>query len=255
MISEIIEHVFIKYNIVMSFLVVGVVIYVARRLASLTRKRIDYTAIAMIIGLSLAYAGGTISGQGKGGLAGIPMFSGLAILGGAMFRDYAIIATAIGANWNEIKKAGAAAIGSLFIGVVLAYAVGVVVAEFFGFTDPVDLATIGAGCVTYIVGPVTGSALGAGPMVISLSIAAGVVKSVSTMLITPVVARRIGLNNPKSAMIFGGLMGTTSGTVAALAAVDSRLVPYGALTATFITGLGCIFCPSLLFMATNMLFK
>ena len=250
---SVIEQVFIKYNIVMSFLIVGVIIVVARQLSRLTRGRVDYAAIAMIMGLALAYIGGLVTGSGKGGISNIPMFSGLAIFGGAMFRDYAIIATAIGAKWSEIKKAGMAAICSLFIGILFAYMVGVAVAKCFGFTSPVDLATIGAGCVTYIVGPVTGAALGASSAVISLSVAAGVVKSVSTMLLTPIFARHIGLNNPKSAMAFGGLMGTTSGTVAALTAVDQRLVPYGALTANFITGLGCIFCPSLLFLATKML--
>ncbi len=251
---DVIELVFVKYNIVMSFLFVGLIIFAARRLADLSRGRVDYTAIAMILGLGLAYIGGLISGNGKGGLSSIPLFSGLAIFGGAMFRDYAIVATAIGAQWSEIKKAGVAAICSLFVGILLAYTVGVVIARCFGFTSPVDIATIGAGCVTYIVGPVTGTALGASSTVISLSVAAGVVKSVSTMLLTPMVARHIGLNNPKSAMVFGGLMGTTSGTVAALAAVDRRLVPYGALTANFITGLGCIVCPSLLFLATKMIF-
>lgn len=251
---DVIEKVFVQYNIVMSFLFVGLIIFAARRLASLTRGRVDYTAIAMIMGLALAYVGGVVSGQGKGGLSNIPMFSGLAIFGGAMFRDYAIIATAIGARWEEIKKAGLAAICSLFVGILSAYTIGVVIAKSFGFTNPIELATIGAGCVTYIVGPVTGTALGASSTVISLSIGAGVVKSVSTMLLTPFVARRIGLDNPKSAMIFGGLMGTTSGTVAALAAVDRRLVPYGALTATFITGLGCIICPSLLYLTTKMIF-
>jgi malonate transporter MadM subunit len=251
---DVIEQVLIKYNIVMSFLFVGLIIFIAKRLAGLTKGRVDYTAIAMIMGLTLAYVGGVISGNGKGGLASIPMFSGLAIFGGAMFRDYAIVATAIGARWTEIKKSGLAAIGSLFVGILISYTVGVTIARCFGFTNPVDIATIGAGCVTYIVGPVTGAALGASSTVISLSVAAGVIKSVSTMLLTPIVARQIGLNNPKSAMVFGGLMGTTSGTVAALAAVDRRLVPYGALTANFITGLGCIVCPSLLFLATKMIF-
>ena len=35
-------------------------------------------------------------------------------------------------------------------------------------------------------------------------------------------------------MIYGGLMGTTSGTAAGMAAVDPKLVPYAAMTATFI---------------------
>ncbi|MGO4425118.1 malonate transporter subunit MadM, partial [Streptomyces sp. MCAF7] len=58
----------------------------------------------------------------------------------------------------------------------------------------------------------------------------------------------IGLNNPKSAMAFGGLLGTTSGVAGGLAATDKRLVPYGAMTATFYTGVGCLLGPSLLYM-------
>ncbi|MGI9474999.1 MAG: hypothetical protein ACR2NZ_25935, partial [Rubripirellula sp.] len=53
--------------------------------------------------------------------------------------------------------------------------------------------------------------------------------------------------NPRSALIFGGLMGTTSGVAAGLAATDAKLVPYGAMTATFYTGLGCLLGPSLIY--------
>jgi malonate transporter MadM subunit len=49
-------------------------------------------------------------------------------------------------------------------------------------------------------------------------------------------------------MAFGGMMGTSSGVAAGLAATDPRLVPYGAVTATFYTGLGCLLCPSLFFL-------
>ncbi len=62
------------------------------------------------------------------------------------------------------------------------------------------------------------------------------------------VARLIGLNNPQSAMVFGGLMGTTSGVTAGLAATDPKLVPYGAMTATFYNGVGCLIVPSVLFL-------
>ena len=54
----------------------------------------------------------------------------------------------------------------------------------------------------------------------------------------------MGLDNPHAAMIFGGLIGTTSGVAAGLAATNPKLVPYGALTATFYTGLGVLLCPS-----------
>jgi malonate transporter MadM subunit len=55
-------------------------------------------------------------------------------------------------------------------------------------------------------------------------------------------------------MIYGGLMGTTSGVAAGLAATDTRLVPYGAMTATFYTGLGCLLCPTVLFWLTRLIF-
>jgi malonate transporter MadM subunit len=123
----------------------------------------------------------------------------------------------------------------------------------FGYTDPVAVTTIAAGTVTYIVGPVTGAALNAGSDVIAISVAAGLVKSILVMVTTPMIAARIGLNNPQSALIFGGLMGTTSGVAAGLAATDPKLVPYGAMTATFYTGLGCLLCPSILYFATAAL--
>jgi malonate transporter MadM subunit len=66
-------------------------------------------------------------------------------------------------------------------------------------------------------------------------------------ILTPLVARRIGLDNPQTAMAYGGIIGTTSGVAAGLAATDPKLVPYGALTATFYTGMGCLLCPSLLY--------
>ena len=43
-------------------------------------------------------------------------------------------------------------------------------------------------------------------------------------------------------------MGTTSGVAGGLAATDERLVPYGAMTATFYTGLGCLLGPSVVFL-------
>jgi malonate transporter MadM subunit len=65
---------------------------------------------------------------------------------------------------------------------------------------------------------------------------------------------KIGLNNPTSAMVYGGLVGTTSGVAGGLAATDVKLVPYGAMTATFYTGLGTLLCPSIGFMIINAIF-
>ena len=108
--------------------------------------------------------------------------------------------------------------------------------------------------MTFVVGPITGSAIGAESEVIALSIAAGLVKSILVMTITRLVEVRIGLNNPKSAMVFGGLMGTNSGVAAGLAAVAPKLVPYGAMTATFYTAVGCLLVPSVLFFLVSALY-
>ena len=61
------------------------------------------------------------------------------------------------------------------------------------------------------------------------------------------------MDNPVTAMVFGGLIGTTSGVAAGLAATDPKLVPYGALTATFYTGLGVLLCPSILYVFVTYL--
>jgi hypothetical protein len=86
------------------------------------------------------------------------------------------------------------------------------------------------------------------------SIAAGLIKSILVMVTTPFVAKYVGLDNPRSAMIFGGLMGTNSGVAAGLAATDPKLVPYGAMTATFYTGLGCLMAPSILYLSVAIFY-
>jgi malonate transporter MadM subunit len=87
------------------------------------------------------------------------------------------------------------------------------------------MTTIGAGSATYIVGPVTGTAIGATSEVLALSIAAGLVKAIAVMIVTRFVAKPIGLNSPRAAMNFGGIIGTNSGVMAGLAATDPKLVP------------------------------
>ncbi len=237
-------------SILSAFITVGLIMWISYFLSDkLSKGRFHGSAIAITIGLILAYVGGVLE-DGSQGLANIEIFSGIAVLGGAMFRDFAIVATAFGANLQDLKSSGIAGVISLFLGVLVSFIIGAVIAVLFGYTDPVAVATIGAGAVTYIVGPVTGAALNAGSDIIAISVAAGLVKSILVMVATPIVAKRIGLDNPQSALIFGGLMGTTSGVVAGLAATDPKLVPYGAMTATFYTGLGCLLAPSLLYFAT-----
>ena len=172
----------------------------------------------------------------------------MALLGGSMLRDFTVVATAMGADLDKIKHAGLAGTVALLVGVMSSFFFGAAAAYLLGYQDAESMATIGAGACTYIVGPITGGALGASSEVIAISIAAGVVKTIITTIGTPLVAKAIHLDNPHSAVVFGGLIGTTSGVAAGLAATDPKLVPYGALTATFYTGLGCLLCPSVLYL-------
>ena len=237
-----------KNSLITAFVIVALLLATSNWLAArLFRGQIHGSAIAISLGLLLAYWGGISSG-GSNGLADVSLFSGLGVLGVAMFRDFAIVATAFGADLDALKRAGWVGALSVVLGVVLSFAVGAVVAVAFGFSDAVSISTIGAGAATYIVGPVTGTALGADSAVIALSVAAGLVKAILVMVATPLVASRIGLDNPQAALIYGGLMGTTSGVAAGLAATDPKLVPYGAMTATFYTGVGCLLAPSLLYL-------
>jgi malonate transporter MadM subunit len=250
-INDALSAVLAKNGLITAFVFVGLLVWVSYQIsARLTRGHIHGSAIAITLGLVLAWVGGSMTG-GSQGLADFSLLAGVGIMGGAMFRDFAIVATAFGADISALKQAGFVAAISVVIGVVLSFVVGALVAVAFGYTDPVVVSTIGAGAATYIVGPVTGTALGAGSDVIALSVAAGLTKSVLVMVGTPFMAPRIGLNSPHAALIYGGLMGTTSGVAGGLAATDPKLVPYGAMTATFYTGVGCLLAPSVLFLAVK----
>lgn len=251
---EIIETVFRANGLIVAFMVVGLTVWFSYFLsAKLTAGRIHGSAIAITLGLLAAYIGGRVTG-GNTGVADISLLAGVGLMGGGMFRDFGIISTAYGVHLSELKKAGVAGVISIFAGVFVSFIVGAAVAVMFGYTDPVAITTIGAGAVTYIVGPVTGAAIGASSDLMALSIAAGLVKSILVMIGTPMVAKMIGLNNPQSAMVYGGLMGTTSGVAGGLAATDPKLVPYGAMTATFYTGIGCLLGPSVLFLSVKAIF-
>ena len=248
MILETLQRVLETNGLITAFMFVGGLFWVSYWVSGkLTRGKVHGSAIAIALGLVLAWYGGVATG-GSRGLSDFPLLAGVGLMGGAMFRDFAIVATAFGADIRALKSAGVIGAFSIVIGVALSFVIGVIVALAFGYTDAIELTTIGAGAATYIVGPVTGTALGAGSDVIALSVAAGLPKSVLVMIGTPFVAGRIGLNNPHSALIYGGLMGTTSGVAGGLAATAPKLVPYGAMTATFYTGMGCLLAPSLLYL-------
>ena len=239
--------------LITAFMFVGALVWLSYLISDkLTRGYVHGSAIAIALGLVFAWYGGMTTG-GNTGLADIPLLAGIGVMGGSMFRDFAIVATAFGADLSTLKRAGLVGGISIVIGVVLSFVVGAVVAVAFGYTDPIAITTIGAGAATYIVGPVTGTALGASSDVIALSVAAGLTKSILVMIGTPFIAPKIGLNNPHSALIYGGLMGTTSGVAGGLAATDPKLVPYGAMTATFYTGVGVLLAPSVLYLIVRAL--
>ena len=96
------------------------------------------------------------------GLADVKLFAGIGLMGGAMLRvrdrrDRVRSATDRGAQGRAVG------VVSLLLGTVLPFIVGACIARAFGYTDAVSMTTIGAGAVTYIVGPVTGAAIGATP--------------------------------------------------------------------------------------------
>ena len=236
-----------KNGLIFAFLVVGIIMYGSYVISKrITKNRIPGAAIAISVGLIIAYFGG------EKGIASVPAFSGMALLGGSMMRDFAIVGTAMGASFAEIKKTGLPGLLSLVLGTVMAFFVGGSIGYIMGYTNAKSFATIGAGACTFIVGPVTGSAIGASSEVIAISIAIGVIKSITVTIATPFIAKRLGIDNPQTAMIFGGLVGSTSGVSAGLAATDVKLVPYGALTATFHTAVGCLLCPSILYYLVTL---
>lgn len=250
----IIEKIFTSNQLVAAFIYVAVVMVVGQVVSKWIKQKSMASAIAIVLGLIFAYFAGSVTG-GQKGVADSVWLAGVGLLGGGMFRDFAIISTAFGADVNNIKKAGLPGIVSLFLGVFSSFFIGAAVAYVMGYQTAIDMATIGGGAATFVVGPVVGAALGASSEVVVISIAAGVIKSVLAIIITPLIAPIIKLDNPTAAMVYGGLIGSTSGTAGGLATVDPELVPYGAMTATFYTGLGSLLCPSVGYMILNAFFK
>jgi malonate transporter MadM subunit len=246
---EILQKAAAQNGLVTAFAVVGVVMLLSMQLSKrLTMGRVHGSAIAIVIGLALAYWGGIQTGGHKG-LADLSLFGGIGLMGGAMLRDFAIVATAFEVQATEARKAGMIGAVALLLGTLLPFIVGASVAWSMGYSDAVSMTTIGAGAVTYIVGPVTGAAIGASSDVMPLSIATGLVKAIIGM----VGAHRREVprpETPRSAMVFGGLAGTVSGVSAGLAATDRKLVPYGASLLRFTLD-HSLLGPSLLFFATK----
>ena len=99
-----IEHVFIEQSLVAAFAVVGAVMWLSLAISRrFTAGRVHGSAIAIVAGLVLAYAGGLMNG-GQKGLADVPVFAGIGLMGGAMLRDFAIVATAFEVDVVEARR-------------------------------------------------------------------------------------------------------------------------------------------------------
>ena len=85
-IAAMITKLFVKNGMIFGFMLLGVIMYVSFKLGALTKGRVHGSAIAIFLGLVLAYIGGEMTGGSKG-IADIPLFAGMGLGGGAMFRD------------------------------------------------------------------------------------------------------------------------------------------------------------------------
>ena len=125
--------VLVKNGLITAFAFVGIVVWLSYLVSNkLTGGRIHGSAIAILAGLVLAWVGGTVTG-GSNGLADVTVLGGVGVLGGAMLRDFTIVATAFGVNFDEIRRAGMAAVVSLLVGVLGSFIIGAAVAYAFGY--------------------------------------------------------------------------------------------------------------------------
>ncbi|MCF9016299.1 malonate transporter subunit MadM, partial [Pseudomonas carnis] len=104
------------YGLISGFAVIGLTMWVSYWISdTFTKGRLHGSAIAILLGLALSYVGGAFTGGSKG-VVDIPLLSGIGLLGGAMLRDFAIVATAFGVSVDELKRAGFVGVLALFVG-------------------------------------------------------------------------------------------------------------------------------------------
>ena len=89
------------YGLISGFAIIGATMWISYWLSDkLTKGRLHGSAVAILIGLLLSYIGGVVTG-GQKGLVDIALFSGIGLLGGAMLRDFAIVATGFGVSVED----------------------------------------------------------------------------------------------------------------------------------------------------------
>lgn len=120
-----VEQVLVRNGLLTAFAAVGLTMALSYwASARLTRGRIHGSAIAILAGLACAALAG-----GKQGAADIPVLSGLGLMGGAMLRDLAIVATAFGVRLEEFMRGGLAGAVALIAGLTVSFAAGGVVQQ------------------------------------------------------------------------------------------------------------------------------
>src|SRR5690606_9724338 len=126
-----------KNALVTALAVTGLMMFVSHLLSKyLTKGKLQSSAIAITLGLVVAYFAGVYT-NGTKGISDIAIFSGFALLGGAMIRDLAIASTAFEVDIKEVKKAGKVGLIALGLGCVIPFVIGAMVAWFMGYKDPV----------------------------------------------------------------------------------------------------------------------
>ena len=194
-----VESVLAKYSLVTAFAFVGLVVWVSYAISKrLTKGRMHGSAIAILMGLLLAYVGGTATGGTKG-IADIECLAGIGVMGGAMLRDLAIVGHGVRrATGMSSQRLGRVVSSSLLAGVLVSFFVGAAVAYAFGYRDAVSNDHHRRRCSdVHRRSGGQGPHLEASSEVIALSVAAGLMKSILVMTLTPLVAKWIGLDNPR----------------------------------------------------------
>lgn len=72
-IAAMITKLFVKNGMIFAFMLLGIIMFVAYKLGGLTKGRVHGSAIAIFLGLVLAYIGGVTTGGSKG-IADVPLF-------------------------------------------------------------------------------------------------------------------------------------------------------------------------------------
>lgn len=78
--AAMITKLFVKNGMIFAFMLLGIIMFVAYKLGGLTKGRVHGSAIAIFLGLVLAYIGGVTTGGNKG-IADIPLFAGMGLVG------------------------------------------------------------------------------------------------------------------------------------------------------------------------------